>query len=45
MFLSFALPTLLLLVVALCSPTYERQDDLNIEGGEGKNVLLCLKHF
>ena len=27
--------------VMLCTPTHEHQPDLNIEGGEGANVLVC----
>ena len=41
MFLSSALPSMLLLPVAFCTPIHKHGCDLNIEGGEGANVILC----
>ena len=47
--LSSALPTMLYLLVALCTPTHKHQHDLNIEGGEMKSVLcvhnICEDQF
>ena len=31
----------MLFYVMLCTPTHEHQLDLDIEGGEGANVLMC----
>ena len=39
-FLSSALPLLLLLPVAFCTPNHKHECDLNIEGGEGPNVIF-----
>ena len=41
MFLSSALSSMLLLPVAFCTPIPKHECDLNIEGGEGANVILC----
>ena len=41
MFLSSTLPSMLLLPVAFCTPTHKHDCDLNIEGGEGANVIVC----
>ena len=41
MFLSSTLPSVLLLPVAFWTPIHKHECDLNIEGGEGPNVILC----
>ena len=41
MFLSSALPSMLLLPVAFWHPIEKHECDLNIEGGEGANVIMC----
>ena len=32
---------MLLLLVAFCTPTHKHECDLNIEGDEGANVIVC----
>ena len=41
MFLSSALPSMLLLPVVFCTPIHKHECDLNIGGGEGANVTVC----
>ena len=41
MFLSSALPSMLLLPVTFCTPIHKHECDLNIEGVEGANVIVC----
>ena len=41
MFLSSALPSMLLLPVAFCTSIHKHECDLNIGGSEGANVIVC----
>lgn len=41
MFLSSALSSLFVLLVAFCTPTHEHECDLNIEADEGAKVIVC----
>ena len=43
MLLSSALPSMLLLPVAFCTPIHKHECDLNIGGAEGANVIVCYK--